>query len=284
MNQSVIQVPKNEIELLIEALKQIRGIEILEPTSQYESFRAKFHEGLVIVYTSGKVVIYGSHSKEIVTSAIKKISSPPTDIDVLVGSDEAGKGEWLGPMVTVAVALRPEDVIILRTEGVMDSKALSVERIDVLSKLIISTAVTFHTVTISPTRFNSFFAEVKNEGKTLNDMLAWSHFRVISDVYRVVESKGLNRVQVTIDEFDKVKTEKRLIHLLNKDNVKLIQKPRAEEETPVAAASIVARALRERWIDHESEKMGIDLRRLTQAEVLNLSNPKKVAKISYIKP
>ncbi len=283
MDQSVIQVPKNEIEMLIGALKQISGIENLEPTNQYESFRAKFHEGLVIVYTSGKVVTYGTDSKEIVVSAIKKISSQPTDMDVMVGSDEAGKGEWLGPMVTAAVALRPEDVIILRAEGVMDSKALSIERISVLSKLIIDTAITFHTVTISPTRFNSFFAEVKNEGKSLNDMLAWSHFRVISDVYRIVVSKGLYRVHITIDEFDKVKTEKRLIHLLNKDNVKLIQKPRAEEEIPVAAASIVARALRERWIDLESEKMGIDLRRLTQAEVLELSNPKKVAKLSYIK-
>lgn len=283
MNQSVIQVPKNRIELFVKSLKQISGIELLKPTNQYEDLRAKIHEGLVIVYTSGKVVIYGTDSKKIVVSVIKKISSQPTDLDVLVGSDEAGKGEWLGPMVTAAIALRPEDVITLRAEGVMDSKALSVEKIRILSKQIIDTAVTFHTVTISPARFNSFFTEVKNEGKSLNDMLAWSHFRVISDVYRVVVSKGLYRVQVTIDEFDKVKTEERLIHLLNKENVKLIQKPRAEEEIPVAAASIVARAFRERWIDNESKKMGRDLRILTQAEVLELSNPKNVAKLSYIK-
>jgi ribonuclease HIII len=283
MNQSVIQVSKDEVVQVVNRLRQISDIEILAPTNQYEILRTRFHDGLIIVYTSGKIVSYGNDSKELVVAMIQDMASPLIDVDALVGSDEAGKGEWLGPMVTAAVAIKPEDVSILRSEGVMDSKSLKVETIRVLSKHITKIALAQHIVTISPARFNSFFAEVKNEGRTLNDMLAWSHYRVISDVYKVLCSKDLRRIQVIIDEFDKVKTEKRLVHLVNKDNVTLIQKPNAEEEIPVAAASIMARYARERWIDREEEKRGFNLRELTPKEVLELSEPRRLVKLSYIK-
>jgi len=49
-----------------------------------------------------------------------------------IGSDEAGKGEWLGPLIVAAVALSRQQRSYLVTQGVMDSKEL---RLDVIVEL-----------------------------------------------------------------------------------------------------------------------------------------------------
>jgi len=54
----------------------------------------------------------------------------------LIGSDEAGKGEWLGPMTIAAVALTPQQSLYLVTQGVMDSKKLRLETILQLAGII----------------------------------------------------------------------------------------------------------------------------------------------------
>ena len=52
-----------------------------------------------------------------------------------VGSDETGKGEWLGPLTIAAVALSEQQSLYLVTQGVMDSKKLRLETILELAKI-----------------------------------------------------------------------------------------------------------------------------------------------------
>lgn len=202
---------------------------------------------------------------------------------VIIGSDEAGKGEWLGPITTAAVALNAEESSFLVIQGVMDSKELKIETIMKLSSIIKRNCLSYHIVTITPARFNEFLIEVKREGKSLNDILAWSHAKAISQVYFALRAKGFQgEVKVIIDEFDQLKTDKRLKRVLGSFQLVVEQKHRAEEETAVAAASILARAERERWIDIESTRLNLDLRKISATEVLTLKDAGRFAKVSFL--
>jgi len=202
----------------------------------------------------------------------------------IIGSDEAGKGEWLGPITIAAVAVTPEQSLYLVTQGVMDSKELRIETVKNLADVIKKDCLSYHVVLITPYRFNEFLQEIKHEGKSLNDILAWGHAKVISQVYSELQKKKIDgKMKLVIDEFDKMKTERRLKRVLKLKEFDFEQKPRAEEETAVAAASILARAARELWIDEESKNLNIDLRKVSAAVALDLPNAKEFAKLSFLR-
>lgn len=209
-----------------------------------------------------------------------------TRAQITIGSDEAGKGEWLGPMTISAVALTPEQSTRLMAKGVIDSKQLTLSRVRELATVIKQLASACHTVTIAPRRFNEFLTEIRREGKSLNDMLAWGHSKAIAEAYEELHAKrvSLLKVRIVIDEFDRIKTERRLSRLWSLPGVTVEQRPEAEEETPVASAGIVARDAREEWIDVESERLRIDLRKLSAVEVVNLPEFQLIAKTSFLKP
>ena len=201
----------------------------------------------------------------------------------IIGSDEAGKGEWLGPLTIAAVAVTPQQSLYLVTQGVMDSKELRMETMKNLVDIIQKECISYHVVLITPSRFNEFLQEVKREGKSLNDILAWGHSKAISQVYSELQKKRINgKMKLVIDEFDKIKTERRLKRVLTLREFDFEQKPRAEEETAVAAASILARVARELWIDEKSKRLNVDLRRISATVARDLPNVKEFAKLSFL--
>lgn len=204
--------------------------------------------------------------------------------DIIIGSDEAGKGEWLGPLCAAAVALTKKQDKYLTTQGVMDSKELKMDKILELAEVIKNNCISHYVVAITPMRFNELLGEVKNEGKSLNDMLAWAHATAIYNIYKSLpERDKINNIKVIIDEFDRIKTEARLKKVTMLPKIQLEQKPRAEQEIAVAAASILARSAREEWIDRESRKLDLDLRKLSPVDVLSYKNANYFAKISFLK-
>ena len=203
---------------------------------------------------------------------------------VSIGSDEAGKGEWLGPMTIAAVAATIDQSSYLVTQGVMDSKELRTETVIKLSEIVKRNCLSYHVITIAPQRFNTLWQEVKREGKSLNDILAWGHAKTIDEVYKKLKAKGISgKIRVTIDEFDKLKTEKRLKRILELSDLIVEQKPRAEEETVVAAASILASTAREFWIDRECEYLGLDLRTIMPSKALSYENVEYFAKVGFLR-
>ncbi|MGQ9469039.1 MAG: hypothetical protein ACUVTD_04345 [Nitrososphaerales archaeon] len=201
----------------------------------------------------------------------------------IIGSDEAGKGEWLGPLTVAAAAVTPEQSSYLVSQGVMDSKELKVGTIMKVADIIKKKSLSYHVITITPQRFNEFLQEVKREGKSLNDILAWGHAKAISQVYEELKGKGLQgKVKVFIDEFDQLKTEKRLKKVLELSMLDVEQKPKAEEEIAAASASILARATRELWIDEESKRLNLNLRGISAKEALAYNNVDYFAKISFL--
>jgi len=251
-------------------------------TNQYEDFRIEFSGGVIVGYTSGKIVANNLESANLLQSVVKGMVYK-SDFEIIVGSDEAGKGEWLGPLTVAAVALSPEQANQLRSSGVMDSKELTVAKIGELAFEIEAHSLAYYIVVISPEKFDQKFNEFHEEGKNLNDLLAWAHAKAISEVFEILGALGDARVLVVVDEFSAKKLEERLSKVVDLDSVELIQRPRAEDNPSVAAASIMARDAREDWIDKASFRLGVELASMTLSEARTRSNAGLFSKTVYFK-
>ncbi|MHA2027014.1 MAG: hypothetical protein ACW98U_14025 [Candidatus Thorarchaeota archaeon] len=279
MKPTVVKINPEQLQELHQLLLDSKDSSDLTTTNEYEYFRVMFAGEAIIGYTSGKVVSNGPYSAAAVQKAILEMST--IGIQIVIGSDEAGKGEWLGPMTAAAVALTPSQSAMLQSLGVMDSKSMSVVRISELAKIVQQNALSVQSLVISPEKFNTQIEEFRNEGKNLNDMLAWAHARVISEVYEVVKKRE-ESIKIVVDQFARMKTEQRLSRKIDLHKVELVQRPKAEDEIAVAAASIVAREAREDWLDRASSRLGIDLRELTIQDANNHADKVGFAKTSYI--
>ncbi len=148
-----------------------------------------------------------------------------------IGVDEAGKGDYFGYLVVAGVLVDDEKESKLKGFGVKDSKMLSdlaVAKLAVKIKHICK----YDIVKISPEKYNVLYKKFKS----LNKLLAWGHARVIENLLQK------NDVDLVItDKFGEERFLKKTLFEKGK-KAKILQKVRAESDTAVAAASILARA------------------------------------------
>ncbi len=175
-----------------------------------------------------------------------------------IGIDESGKGDYFGPLVIAGAHVTPDQEAQLRDLGVRDSKTLSDRRAGILAAHI-RTLCTTTLVTIGPERYNSLYASLKN----LNTMLAWGHARAIENLLETVTCE-----QVIADQFGNARFLNNALMQKGR-TVKLIQKPRAEQEMAVAAASIVARAEFLRRLQDLSSRFAITLPKGASMQVIS---------------
>ena len=96
---------------------------------------------------------------------------------MLGGTDEAGKGDYFGPLVVAGVAVTRDQLELLVTLGVDDSKAVSDAKINEIEKSI--KAVCRHEVLfIGPEKYNALYSRMNN----LNRLLTWAHGKVIENL------------------------------------------------------------------------------------------------------
>lgn len=163
-----------------------------------------------------------------------------------IGVDESGKGDFFGPLVIAACYVGPEHLAEL--EGVRDSKKLTDPMALRLSDRI--RAVCPHAVVaIGPAKYNELYANFRN----LNRMLAWGHARAIENV---LEKQPCSLV--ISDQFADPSGLKRALFEKGKA-VELQSMVRAEADTAVAAASILARAEFLRRLKRLGEEIGSEL-------------------------
>lgn len=158
-----------------------------------------------------------------------------------VGIDEAGKGEYFGPLVGAAVLVDESICSMLQGLGVKDSKRLSDKKNQQLAMEIKQVCgIKIQVVSISPEKYNNLYDQFSKEHKNLNHLLAWVHARALENILDKTTHKDL---LVIIDKFA---NERYLNHKLlekgKKGNVTILQLPKAESDIAVAAASIIARA------------------------------------------
>jgi len=168
--------------------------------------------------------------------------------DGQIGIDESGKGDYFGPLVIAGVYVPQNQEAHLKALGVRDSKTLSDAKATALAAHIRSQCP--HTVVaIGPERYNAMHTSMKN----LNRMLAWGHARAIENLLETVECH-----RVVADQFGDERFLNNALMAKGRE-VTLIQKPRAEEEVAVAAASILARAEFLRRLQELGMKYGMTL-------------------------
>jgi ribonuclease HIII len=184
------------------------------------------------------------------------LSSLPRDVP-WAGTDESGKGDYFGPLVSAAVYVDASLAAQLEAIGVKDSKKLSDSRVHGLAPEIRRLLGNRYDLTpINPSRFNPFYSEMKAEGKNMNTLLAWGHARSIEDLI----SKGLRPKYVIVDKFaDARYMEQKLLADTREAGIELVQVTKAEADVAVAAASILAREAFLNWLDRESATLGFKL-------------------------
>ncbi len=166
-----------------------------------------------------------------------------------IGVDESGKGDYFGPLVIAAVCVDEETAGMLRASGVRDSKTLSDRTIAELAKEIERLCRTT-VVAIGPARYNELYDKFRN----LNRLLGWGHARAIENLLEA----GCPATRAISDQFG----DERFITsaLMQKgQTIQLTQRPRAEEDVAVAAASIMARAEFVKRLDRLSDDAGLVL-------------------------
>lgn len=162
-------------------------------------------------------------------SALAKHPSPAPQL--WIGTDEAGKGDYFGPLVVSGCAVRLDQLDLLQTLAVDDSKRRADASVREIARSLRSIVV-FETISISPKRYNELIGTMR----TVNNIMIWAHCQVIE---RLLERTKADFVLV--DRF--VSDEKMRARLgpLGKAT-RFAQRPKAEEDPAVAAASILARS------------------------------------------
>lgn len=202
-------------------------------------------EGVILTcYRSGKVVVQGRAldpfcDRFLAAARAKKPKSRSSDEEPLglqvttIGSDEAGKGDYFGPLVVTALFARPEDDDALRSIGVVDSKVLSDAR---AMRLAAQLEENFDhcTLRVDPPEYNQRHSETGN----LNLLLAALHGEAIADLLTRHPDTDL----VLVDRFGATREVLAQIRAHGGRARKVVQVPRAERNPAVAAASIIARA------------------------------------------
>lgn len=160
------------------------------------------------------------------------------DLHNTIGSDEAGVGDYFGPM-TVCAAYVPKDKIALLKElGVKDSKNLSNSTVIKIAGDLIHT-VTYSLVVLDNPSYNKKI----DEGWNIVKLKAVLHDHCIKNVYNKLDETEQQKMdRIVIDQFTTLNAYNKYVpepFMLDK----IYQETKAESKSlAVAAASIIARA------------------------------------------
>lgn len=197
----------NKVYLL--TADQAKKIENILPVSnsslpQGTKCRTKLSSHTVTLYNSNKLMIQGSDSEIIgqqllskagiqmnqqpVTNIKNKVSQTASDKMIqydhfnCIGSDEAGSGDYFGPMTVVASYVSKKNAEILKVLGVMDSKNLKDKQIIELAEQIIP-IIPHSLLVLDNVKYN----ERKQMGWSQVKMKAVLHNEAIKNVLNKIE-------------------------------------------------------------------------------------------------
>ncbi len=175
--------------------------------------------------------------KRISTDSVK-LAKPDVRLNLpIIGTDESGKGDYFGPLVSAGVYVDERSAKELIVCGVTDSKNLTDSRnLELARDVARICRGRFAIIEISPERYNNLYEQFKKEKKNLNTLLAWGHAKAMEEI--------LSKVDCKVAIADQFADERFIISKLQEKgkSLKLIQMPKAEQNVAVAAASVLARA------------------------------------------
>jgi ribonuclease HIII len=212
----------------------------------YGHFQAKRGKCNLAYYESGRLVIQGKESPEVIEFIVEPFVlgaallgyeevHDPQAYEPHFGIDESGKGDFFGPLVIAGVYVDGDIVRALKTVGAKDSKKIGS---DALARRLAGEIKRVpglkHTViVIGPKRYNELYLQFRN----LNRLLAWGHAKVIETLHQQVPACP----RALSDQFANPALIQRELKA-KKLTIELDSRTKAESDMAVAAASILARA------------------------------------------
>ncbi|WP_296326793.1 ribonuclease HIII [uncultured Acidaminococcus sp.] len=170
--------------------------------------------------------------------------------ELWAGSDESGKGDYLGPLCVAAVVLDEIGAKKLLALGVRDSKTLSGAKIRMLAPQVYAIAKASAAAALMPQQYNEEYEKVRN----LNPLLSTYHIGAIMTVIKKVPACHFALVdQFTRSPYIKNELERAV------PGLSVYSHTKGEADMAVAAASILARSLFLKKMDELSQEAGFEL-------------------------
>ena len=183
----------------------------------------------------------------------------------IIGTDESGKGDYFGPLVSAGLYVDEQTAKGLVALGVKDSKKLTeIKALELSKKIAKICKGQFAIIEISPSRYNDLYKQFELEGKNLNSLLSWGHAKAIEEILSTVDCKVAISDQFADERYIKNKLQER------GKKIKLIQMHKAEQNIAVAGASILARARFLEKLSKLSEEYRIDLPKGASKRVIKI--------------
>jgi len=171
---------------------------------------------------------------------------------IIVGVDEAGRGPVLGPLVMVAVAVSEDKIKKLEWMGVKDSKLLSSSVREEIFEQLRDVVDDFRIEMVEPDAIDLSLDEAESN---LNWLEADTSARLVSELDPdkiIVDCPSINIAAY------KAYFESKLSKAV-KDKAELIVEHKADfNYIVVAAASVIAKVIRDRQIDKIKTEIGVD--------------------------
>lgn len=264
MSQSVLTVTKDMINKMIDYYK--KDLKEKVPPGAY--FAAKVNGCSITAYRSGKVLFQGAQHEqeasrwdgEFTTKQRKEKTEQTIPACVHkshIGSDEAGSGDFFGPLTAAAVFVDEKKIPLLQELGVRDSKLMKDDKILEVAKQIQLAEVPYSILVLHNEKYNT----LQRKGWTQGKMKAMLHYHAISKVLE--KMNGMTLDGIVVDQF----AERQVFakHLAS-ENITLPDKmhflTKAETYSiAVAAASILSRAKFVQEMNKLSKKIGFTLQK-----------------------
>lgn len=264
MSEAPSGEPENGIPEGLKRLLDSSGAKVIfrrpiDHGAQYRVTRGS-DAAILNVYFTGKVSVQGKRAdlwsllegwRLAQVGAESKRSSEP-DGTLRVGTDEAGKGDYFGPLVVAGVRVLGEEAGQRLWEiGARDSKTLSVSGATSLARRItfLLGPENMRVVALRPREYEARRAAA---GNNVSKLLAEINVQIFDELKDRVEL-------FVVDEFGKA--ARSYIEPRLPLGMRLVVRPRAEDDVAVAAASVLARARYLEEMNVFSEEVGFELPR-----------------------
>jgi ribonuclease HIII len=221
---------------------------------------------LLNVYTTGKLTLQGPSSglkdllegriaawneKRAGAKGVRSDSRSALDGTPRVGIDEAGKGDYFGPLVVAGVRVTGKKAADeLQELGARDSKTLGVTAARAMAHRILEAVgpPNVRVVALSPREYEARRRLAGNVNRLLDEIDA----EIIGELNDEVEIVIIDQYAISVRE---------RLEPFVPDGVRLEVRKRAEDDVAVAAASVLARARFLEEMDELSERVGFELPR-----------------------
>jgi len=237
----------------------------------YTRIAAETPDCKIALYNSGKCLVQGRGAEDFVSFVLEPVVLERAELgyeDILdpetsrphMGIDESGKGDFFGPLVVAAAYVDAPLVKTMREMNVRDSKRITSDdrALDLGRDLRRLLGKRYGLVRIGPEAYNRLYARMRN----VNRMLAWAHARAIENLLEAVPDCP----RAVSDQFGNTRQVEQALMKKGR-SIELEQRPRAESDLAVAAASVIAREMFLRALADLAKEFGADFPKGASATV-----------------